>query len=159
MQYINGYNKKLHISKEEFENAVAIANSVANLCEILSKSKPSVYTYASRFGIPLKGIFANPDPIRKDGYYCYGSPKNHRRIIETSLGRKLSKNEGVHHIDGNKLNNDLSNLVVLNWDIHQKAHGSLEKCAFELVKKGFIEFDSETKTYKLKDNEQLNPAD
>jgi len=153
MEYLNGYNKKLHISKEEFENAVNTASSVANLCKILSKSKPSVYTYASRFCIPLKGVFANSNPIRKDGYYCYSSPKNHRRIVETSLGRKLSKNEGVHHIDGNKLNNELSNLVVLNWDIHQKAHSSLEKCAFELVKKGFIEFDYETKTYKLKDNE------
>ena len=37
----------------------------------------------------------------------------HRVVAERMLGRKLKKNEVVHHIDLNKQNNDECNLVVL----------------------------------------------
>jgi hypothetical protein len=37
----------------------------------------------------------------------------HRRIAEMILGRSLNKGEVVHHIDGNILNNAISNLQIL----------------------------------------------
>lgn len=37
----------------------------------------------------------------------------HISVMEEKLGRKLGKHEVVHHKDGNKLNNDPDNLVVL----------------------------------------------
>jgi hypothetical protein len=46
----------------------------------------------------------------------------HRLIIEKFLGRKLSKKEAVHHKDGNGLNNNLSNLEVVNWKQHKRKH-------------------------------------
>ena len=139
----------MHITKEEFTFALEQASSVTHLCELLKKTKPSVYTYASRFGITLKGRWCNR--IRKqDGYYHYSNSKNHRQIMQQHLGRKLERNEAVHHIDGNKLNNNLSNLVVLDWSTHMKSHGSLEKCAFELFKQDLIEYDSITNMYNLK---------
>lgn len=46
----------------------------------------------------------------------------HRDIVEQALGRLLSKDEVVHHIDGNKLNNDLSNLQVLSPSEHARLH-------------------------------------
>ncbi len=46
----------------------------------------------------------------------------HRLIIEEQLGRTLDSNEVVHHVDGDPLNNELSNLVVLSRAEHQRLH-------------------------------------
>lgn len=48
--------------------------------------------------------------------------KLHRIIMEFHLGRKLEKDEVVHHIDGNGLNNELSNLKVMDKREHNKMH-------------------------------------
>lgn len=47
----------------------------------------------------------------------------HRTIAESILGRLLTSDEVVHHIDLNKHNNVLSNLMVLpNQSVHMDAH-------------------------------------
>lgn len=46
----------------------------------------------------------------------------HRYIVENHIGRKLLKNEQIHHIDGNKLNNCLSNLQILDKNEHMRLH-------------------------------------
>lgn len=46
----------------------------------------------------------------------------HRYIMEEYLGRKLSKDEVVHHIDGNKRNNSIENLEVLTRAEHSRIH-------------------------------------
>lgn len=52
----------------------------------------------------------------------------HRVVAERMLGRKLKKNEVVHHIDLNKQNNDESNLVVLPSNSeHSHLHQILKK--------------------------------
>jgi hypothetical protein len=52
----------------------------------------------------------------------------HRYIMEQHLGRKLAKNEEVHHLDGDKLNNDINNLIVLSKADHTKLHyGNVKK--------------------------------
>lgn len=53
----------------------------------------------------------------RDGYVL-----EHRLVIEQHLGRQLSKQEHVHHVDGDKANNALSNLVVLQKRAHHKLH-------------------------------------
>lgn len=74
--------------------------------------------------------------------------REHRLVVEQSIGRQLKKEEIVHHIDGDKLNNQLDNLALCkNKSEHQKAHYSLEIIALELYKAGFIEYDSESHTY------------
>jgi transposase len=45
----------------------------------------------------------------------------HRYIMEQHIGRKLKKNEVVHHIDGDTLNNDINNLKLMT----AKQHNSL----------------------------------
>lgn len=47
----------------------------------------------------------------------------HRVIAEQVLGRKLLSSEHVHHIDGNKHNNDPKNLAVLTRLEHLRTHG------------------------------------
>lgn len=45
-----------------------------------------------------------------------------RYLMEQKLGRPLSPNEDVHHIDGDVTNNDLSNLEIVPHGEHQKVH-------------------------------------
>lgn len=44
--------------------------------------------------------------------------KQHRYIMEKHLDRRLLPDEDVHHIDGNKTNNDIDNLQVINHGEH-----------------------------------------
>lgn len=47
-------------------------------------------------------------------YKKYLGRHEHRYLMEKKLGRKLLRSEHVHHIDGNKHNNSLDNLIVLS---------------------------------------------
>ena len=49
----------------------------------------------------------------------------HRVVMEQILGRPLKENEIVHHIDGNKRNNEPSNLTVMT---------QLEHCRLQFTK-------------------------
>lgn len=46
----------------------------------------------------------------------------HRLVMERHLSRKLERFEVVHHIDGDKRNNDLSNLELQSLSEHSKHH-------------------------------------
>lgn len=47
-----------------------------------------------------------------------GYVREHRLVMEEYLGRKLESAEEIHHIDGDGLNNDLSNLVIMSKSDH-----------------------------------------
>jgi len=42
--------------------------------------------------------------------------------MEHYLGRKLTRHEVVHHIDGNPLNNDRENLKLMSLSEHSRMH-------------------------------------
>lgn len=72
----------------------------------------------------------------------------HRENAEIKLGKKLNEFEIVHHIDGDKKNNNLENLYVCRDNKeHKILHYNLEKIAMDLVKKGIIKFDEENARY------------
>lgn len=49
----------------------------------------------------------------------------HRKMAEDLIGRKLSKNEVVHHVDENPKNNSLDNLWVMSRYHHGRLHAFL----------------------------------
>ena len=51
-----------------------------------------------------------------------GYVAEHRLVAEKHLNRFLGKDEVVHHIDGNTINNCIENLLVLSADEHIKLH-------------------------------------
>lgn len=61
-------------------------------------------------------------PAKSDTYLKYYHKHVHRLVAEQMLGRELLPGEVVHHIDGNKHNNDPSNLQVLTRSEHIRLH-------------------------------------
>ena len=59
----------------------------------------------------------------KDGLKYDGKPV-YRLMIEYELGRELTSDELVHHIDGNHKNNALSNVVVTRSE-HHRIHAAV----------------------------------
>lgn len=77
-----------------------------------------------------------------------GRINEHILIAENMLGRYLTKEERVHHIDGDKLNNKPDNLFVCksNSD-HRYKHLQLEQISYELIKNRIIKFSKEKGAY------------
>jgi hypothetical protein len=78
-----------------------------------------------------------------------GRIREHIYIMQNHIGRPLKKGEVVHHIDGNKSNNDLSNLDLCTVQEHNNCHAKIEKIVFELYKKGIVGYDNVNKSYFL----------
>lgn len=64
--------------------------------------------------------------LHANGYYtiCIGNKKQyyHRYVMEQHLGRKLTKNEHVHHLNGDRKDNRIENLEVVSMEDHLRYH-------------------------------------
>ncbi len=56
-------------------------------------------------------------------YRKFMGQHEHRIVAERLLGRPLRDKEIVHHIDGDKRNNDPANLEVITQGEHMRRHG------------------------------------
>lgn len=64
-------------------------------------------------------LIFKPDHV---GAFPSGYVLEHRYKMSKKLKRKLKKNEVVHHIDGNRQNNKLENLLLMTKSQHIKFH-------------------------------------
>ena len=58
---------------------------------------------------------------------CDGYVWEHRLIVEGVIGRFLTPDEVVHHVDGDKKNNKPENLQVMSSGEHLKLHSERKK--------------------------------
>jgi hypothetical protein len=103
---------------------------------------------ASRWGGGQKTLKDGSVMVRREGNKY---PYVHRYVdvMEKLLGRRLLPTEHVHHINGDRSNDDPSNLVVMDASAHQLAHRDLERIGYELVRCKLVVFDREEENYKI----------
>lgn len=80
----------------------------------------------------------------------------HRLVAEVKTGKPLNKEYLVHHVDGDKTNNNPDNLYICESKaIHQDIHTQLESISMELVKAGIIQFDHLSRKYFMPHLEEI----
>lgn len=98
--------------------------------------------------------------ISSDGYKMLGNEREHRLIMEESIGRKLDKKEIVHHINMDKLDNRLDNLYLcVNESDHRNIHKSMDSVFKELFLSGYIVFEGGIYVAHIKSRELLEHPD
>lgn len=143
------------MTDEEFKNWLILEySSGASMIDIGQKigiSPSGVRKYFIKYGIerrPRTAFFQgspskNPNwrggrRVKRSGYvevYCPEHPNankrkcvyEHQLVMEKAIGRYIAPGEVIHHIDGNKSNNDISNLLLLANSEHAKLHVKLKK--------------------------------
>lgn len=68
---------------------------------------------------------------------------NYRKFYQEQTKTKLPKNFEVHHIDLNRENNDITNLVAIPKKLHQELHSTFDSIyipedKFELLPQGIL---------------------
>ena len=137
-----GAVKKMRVFTEEEVNVLMqeyLKNSEDRTLDLLAKrmgrSKPFICRKAKELGLTN---FSSPLGDRKrttdkGGYtYVYGPKQTkamheHRIKAELVLGRPLNKNEIVHHLDGDRVNNANNNLAIMDRGYHQWIHSQMRK--------------------------------
>lgn len=125
-----GYNIKIEISKETLlELYVNKKMTSREVAEKLNTNKRIILKRLREYGIEVKPKVR----YKKTGFwfehgykllYIEGNKyiREHINIMENHLGRKLEKNEVVHHINRDKLDNRIENLQVMTNGEHSTLH-------------------------------------
>lgn len=86
--------------------------------------------------------------LHKQRYWVYRKKGDtqwsfhHVLVAETALGRKLYRDERVHHVDGDKYNNSIGNLCVMTKADHHRCHCALQRVVAELFASEIVQFQS-----------------
>lgn len=94
-------------------------NISKHMTELNLKMNPTRMDFPTRMKLRAVRLDKGGGKSYRKVFGCH----EHRRVAERKIGRKLRKGEVVHHIDGNKRNNNPNNLEVLkNQSEHAKRH-------------------------------------
>ena len=95
----------------------------------MSQWQFEIFELSKVTGIALKlgrrGIEIDFEPRGK--YATGANDRHHRDVVEEQLGRKLRSDEVVHHVNGDRGNNDPENLLVVNGSEHARLHAAINR--------------------------------
>jgi transposase len=100
--------------------------------EIFGVHQMTVCNRLSEYGIERelimmsRGYRLSKSPAHPRAHHD-GTVKEHLLVAERAIGRYLNDSEEVHHIDLNKLNNQVDNLAVITEADHSKLHRYMER--------------------------------
>ena len=104
------------------------SDSKSKYCSVRCAAKDSIRIATEKRNFKGKNnpAYKNGKTITTQGYIrlnIEGRINEHRYVMEKHLGRSLNEGEVIHHIDGNKLNNNINNLKLCkNQSEHSKIH-------------------------------------
>jgi len=81
----------------------------------------------------------------------YGYVLEHRMLMELHLKRSLTALEVIHHIDGDKTNNKIENLICCkNSKEHGQIHIEMELFIEKLIREGKVFYDRKEKEFRFR---------
>lgn len=80
----------------------------------------------------------------------------HIYVMQQHLQAEIPKGYVVHHIDGNKYNNRLDNLILCTEEQHNRCHSQANGLLFVLFELGFIGFDKDKIEYFIREEKQCH---
>lgn len=128
------FKRKTCCSKECRDKAQSITSKG------ITRSPKNLIKKGQRIGINTEFKWKKGKVVNVQGYEmefikdhpfknATGYVLKHRLVMEKKIGRYLTENEVVHHIDGDRLNNDIDNLMLFaSSGEHSKHHQQIKKC-------------------------------
>jgi hypothetical protein len=127
------FNEKQWVDVPELERLIYQGWTSAKLSLLFDCSQMGISAIAREKKMPLRNSFHVGYISTSNGYKCIqvkGHPHQnnkgyvleHRWVVEQEIGRFLTTEEIIHHIDRNKKNNHISNLVIMTRQEHIKLH-------------------------------------
>lgn len=138
-------NTMLHLTDEQFELFLRNEYEMLSMDDIASElgvTHSVISRFFKKYGIvprnhalrsPLRHMEMEQRRYVRDNDYVLlyrpdhprannGFVREHVYVMEQHIGRYLQSGEEVHHIDLDKSNNNISNLVILTKSQHMKVH-------------------------------------
>lgn len=89
--------------------------------------------------------YSTPERKKRLGHWIF----EHRYIMESKIKKPIPKGYVIHHIDGDKFNNNINNLYLCTGAEHNRCHAGVGGILTELFKENIIIFNKNTVQYNI----------